>query len=259
MAKNRRYLIAGNWKMNVPSSDAAQLVGDIVARLRAVSRVDVLLCPPFTSLHAARNALVGADGISLGAQNFYPERNGAFTGEVSPAMLRELGVSHAIVGHSERREYFGETDEFINKKVKCALANSLLPILCVGETLELRKKGKELAAVERQIRDGLANVTASEAKKITIAYEPVWAIGTGETATPEVAQAMHSFIRGIVGEMFDGKTAAALRILYGGAMKAETAEVLIGEPDIDGGLIGGASLKSTSFADIVKIAAALAK
>jgi triosephosphate isomerase len=259
MAKSRKYLIAGNWKMNVPSSDATQLIGDIVARVGRVPRVDVLVCPPFTSLAAAHHALAETDGIFLGAQNFYPERSGAYTGEVSPAMLRELGVSHAIVGHSERRAYFGETDEFINGKVRCALVNSLIPILCVGEILKYRREGKELATVEGQIRGGLADVTPSEAKKVIVAYEPVWAIGTGETATPEIAQSMHAFIRGLVGEMFDGKTAATVRILYGGSMKADNAGDLMGAPDIDGGLIGGASLKASSFVDIIKIAATLTK
>lgn len=257
MGKNRRYLIAGNWKMNVPSSDAEQLAADIAAKISGTTKVDVLVCPPFTSIHATKNALAGTAGIFLGAQNFYPEKNGAYTGEISAVMLRELGVSHVIIGHSERREYFSEGDKFINKKVRCALASSLIPILCVGETVDQRKGGKELNAVESQLRNGLEGISQTEAKKLVIAYEPVWAIGTGETATAEVAQKTHAFIRSLLVELFGQKAAGATKILYGGSMKPDNASDLLKQNDIDGGLVGGASLQAGLFANIVKAAGEL--
>jgi triosephosphate isomerase len=222
--------------------------------VRQISQVDVLLCPPFTSIHAARNAVGGQCNVFLGAQNFYPEKDGAFTGEVSAVMLRELGVSHVIIGHSERRSYFGENNDFINKKVRFALSNSLVPILCVGETIDQRKNGLAFSSVRAQIAEGLMNILAIEFNKLAVAYEPVWAIGTGETATPEIAQEMHAFIRKSLEELFDAKSVGAVKILYGGSMKPDNARELLSENDIDGGLIGGASLKAKSFTEIVKIA-----
>jgi triosephosphate isomerase len=252
MSKNRKYLIAGNWKMNVSSSDAVRLVSEIIGEIDYVPKVDILVCPPFTSIQAARSALDGRCPIFLGAQNFYPEKNGAFTGEISAVMLRELGVSHVIVGHSERRANFNDSDDFVNKKVKCAMANSLIPILCVGETADQRKKGKALDVVRAQVESGLNGISQGESGKFVVAYEPVWAIGTGETATPKIAQEMHAFIRGLLENLFDSEYASAVKILYGGSMKPDNAEELLNESDIDGGLIGGASLNYRAFAEIVK-------
>ncbi|MDR1528016.1 MAG: triose-phosphate isomerase [Puniceicoccales bacterium] len=254
MAKHGKYLVAGNWKMNISSSDVGRLIAEINAKIANITKVDVLICPPFTSIQAAKDAIGSTSNIFLGAQNFYPEKNGPYTGEVSAIMLRELGVSHVIIGHSERRIYFNEDDDFINRKVKFAFGNSLIPILCIGETIEQRRDGKEFNIIQSQLKDGLKDITPKEAEKLTIAYEPVWAIGTGETATPEIAQEMHAFIRNFLKEMFNAKVASTVKILYGGSMKADNAEELLEENDIDGGLIGGASLKATSFCEIVKIA-----
>jgi triosephosphate isomerase len=254
MSKSRKYLIAGNWKMNIPSSDAKELVDDIVCKVSKMTKVGILICPPFTSIQAAKDALAETTGILIGAQNFYPEKNGAYTGEVSAVMLRELGVSHVIIGHSERRTYFNEDDRFVNKKVQCALANSLVPVLCVGETISQRRENKELDVIGSQLIGALKGVSQADAKKVIVAYEPVWAIGTGETATPEIAQGMHSFIRGTLADMFGIKIAEMVKILYGGSMKADNAEEILKENDIDGGLIGGASLQAGSFSSIVKIA-----
>jgi triosephosphate isomerase len=257
MARRKRYLIAGNWKMNVSSSDAENLISGIVGKIADITQVDVLVCPPFTSIPAVKNVLKGSGNIFLGAQNFYPEKNGAYTGEVSAVMLREIGVSHVIIGHSERRTYFKEDDELINRKVRFALGNSLIPILCVGESLEQRKNGKAFATVRDQIEGDLAGVGTNEAKKLIIAYEPVWAIGTGEVATVEIVQEMHSFIRELLKKAFDGRIATSIKILYGGSMKADNAKALLGENDVDGGLIGGASIVAPPFAEIVKIASKL--
>jgi triosephosphate isomerase len=257
MIKLKRYLIAGNWKMNVSSFDATQLVTEIAKKTSDITKVDILVCPPFTSIQAAKDAPIGSGSIHIGAQNFFPGKNGAYTGEISAIMLRELGVSHVIVGHSERREYFKEDNEFINRKIKCALSNNLIPILCVGEVLKERKQGKAFDRVKTQLQACLIDILPSMVRKLVIAYEPVWAIGTGETATPEIAQEMHAFIREQLKELFDVKTANAVRILYGGSMKEDNARDLLQEKDIDGGLVGGASLKATAFAEIVRLADAL--
>ncbi|MDR2776996.1 MAG: triose-phosphate isomerase [Puniceicoccales bacterium] len=254
MAEHRKYLVAGNWKMNISSSDVGRLISEINAKIANITKVDVLVCPPFTSIQAAKDAIGSIGNISLGAQNFYPEKNGPYTGEVSAIMLRELGVSYVIIGHSERRIYFNEDDDFINRKVRFALGSSLIPILCIGETIEQRRDGKEFAIIQSQLKNGLKNITVQEVEKLTIAYEPVWAIGTGETATPKTAQEMHAFIRSFLKEMFNAETANAVKILYGGSMKSDNAEELLKEDDIDGGLIGGASLKATSFCEIIEIA-----
>ena len=256
----RRLLIAGNWKMNLTGSDASRLVNELLEMLgNTIKKVDILMCPPYTSIASAKSALSHSENIFIGAQNFFPEKNGAFTGEISPVMLRELGVSHVIVGHSERREYFHETDDNVNKKVRFALANSLLPILCVGETLSQRQSGKALEVIDSQIVEGLKDVTAEEAERVTIAYEPIWAIGTGETATPDIAQEMHASIRKRLESIYTPLVADHVRILYGGSMKPENAQALLDQPDIDGGLIGGASLKASSFSAIINIASDLVK
>lgn len=251
----RKKLIAGNWKMNKTSADAATLVQEIVAEAGKQTDVDVVVCPSFTCLESAGKALEGSS-IKLGAQNLHPEKNGAFTGEVSAEMLRALFVNYVIVGHSERRTYFGDTDAFVNQKVLAALKNQLKPILCVGETLAERENGSTLKVVQTQIEAGLEGVSKELATSVVIAYEPVWAIGTGKVATTEQAQEVHAFIRTLLGKLFGDQIAQKVRILYGGSMKPANAPELLAQKDIDGGLIGGASLESRSFVELIKAAAA---
>ncbi len=248
---NRKYLIAGNWKMNTTAAEGADLIHDIVETVGDQTDVNVAVCPPFTGLKTAARALADVNNINLGAQNVYPKAAGAFTGEVSPEMLRAFYVTYVILGHSERREYFEESDAFINEKVLATLEFGMKPILCVGEKLEEREAGDTLKVVETQLRGGLANVPADKAEQVVIAYEPVWAIGTGKTATPEMAEEVHAAIRKLLGELFGEETAGKLRILYGGSMKPANADGLLAMPNIDGGLIGGASLKAADFAALV--------
>jgi triosephosphate isomerase len=250
---NRKYLIAGNWKMNKTADEGADLVRDIAAEVGKQSEVGVAVCPPFTALDACAKAL-GESTINLGAQNMHSEPSGAFTGEVSAAMLRQLFVTFVILGHSERRQYFSETDVFINKKVLAALESSLRPILCVGETIEEREAGKVEDVLQTQLAGGLKGIKPGDADSVVIAYEPVWAIGTGKTATPEIAQEAHAYIRGQVGGILGAEAAAKIRILYGGSMKPANADELLGQDDIDGGLIGGASLEAKSFVKLVQSA-----
>ncbi len=249
----RRKLIAGNWKMNKTAADGVALIKDITAEIGRLGSVDIVVCPPFTALESAAKALEG-QSVKLGAQNMHPEKNGAYTGEVSAEMLRGLFVSHVILGHSERRTYFAETDAFINKKVTASLANQLKPILCVGETLAEREAGQTLAVVQKQTEGGLAGVTAEQITNVVIAYEPVWAIGTGKVATTAQAQEVHAFIRDLLTKLYGAPLAQKIRILYGGSMKPSNAPELLAEKDIDGGLIGGASLEARSFIDLVKAA-----
>lgn len=259
MAKSsRKYLIAGNWKMNKTGSDAAELIKDVLSEADNQRDVGVVVCPPFTALESAAQALSDSSSVHLGAQNMYPKSSGAYTGEIAPAMLRALFVTYVILGHSERREYFKESDAFINEKVLSALENNLKPILCVGETLAEREAGDTLKVVETQLLGGLADVPADKAEQIVIAYEPVWAIGTGKTATPEMAQEVHAAIRVILRDHFDKQVADKIRILYGGSMKPENADSLLAQADIDGGLIGGAALDAISFSKLIKSAAAAA-
>ncbi len=246
---SRKILIAGNWKMNKTATEAAELAEAIVAQVATLSAIDVLMCPPFTSIPKV-SEIVGTTNVKIGAQNVSNKASGAYTGEVSAAMLRDLHVSHVILGHSERRSYYGETDELINKKLITSLDSNLIPILCVGETLEEREAGKVEEVIRRQLVGGLANVPADKAETIVIAYEPVWAIGTGHTATPEQAQEVHAFIRGMLAEIL-GTVSEKIRILYGGSMKPSNADELLEKPDIDGGLIGGASLKADDFIALV--------
>jgi triosephosphate isomerase len=254
MAKSqRKFLIAGNWKMNKTAAEAVDLVKQIVAEVGKRTEVGVVVCPPFTSLESVAGALEGST-VRLGAQNLYPEPSGAFTGEVSAAMLRTLFVQYVILGHSERRQYFAETDIFINKKVLAALEANLSPIVCVGETLPEREGGQTLEVVQRQIEICLKGVTNAHTERLVIAYEPVWAIGTGKTATPAMAQEVQGAIRLLLNGQFGVAAAAKVRILYGGSMKPDNAESLLAEPDIDGGLIGGASLEAKSFVKIVHAA-----
>ena len=254
MAKTiRKYLIAGNWKMNRTASEGTDLVNEIKIGLGQKLDVGVAICPPFTALESCAKALEDSN-IQLGAQNMHPKLEGAYTGEISPVMLRSLFCTCVSLGHSERREYFEESDAFINEKVLAALESSLKPILCVGETLEQREAGDTFNVVRRQLVDGLKGVTADAADSLVIAYEPVWAIGTGKTATPEMAQEVHKMIRDELTSLLGQAAADKIRILYGGSMKPENASELLDQPDIDGGLIGGASLKAKSFLDLIEIA-----
>jgi triosephosphate isomerase len=245
----RRKLIAGNWKMYKTVSEARSLVEEIRKGL-AGAPGETLVAPPFTALAAVLDAAKGSS-IAVAAQNMHFEREGAYTGEVSPAMLVDLGVTSVILGHSERRQYFAETDEGVARKTKAALASGLRPISCVGETLAEREAGRTMEVVGRQVDAILAAVTAEEAKLIVIAYEPVWAIGTGRVATPEQAQEVHAFVRRTIGERHGTAVAETLRILYGGSVKPDNVKGLMALPDVDGALVGGASLKADSFLKLV--------
>ncbi len=250
---SRKYLIAGNWKMNKTATEAAVLAKEVHDAAGAQSAVQVALCPPFTSL-AAVSAITEDSQLFLGAQDMHHEASGAYTGETSAEMLRDLYVTYVILGHSERRQYFGETNETVNKKILAAAANNLKPIYCIGETLEQREAGQTLDVVRRQAREGLAGFPDSEVENLVIAYEPVWAIGTGKTATDEMAQEVHADVRAVLAELFGDSAAAGIRILYGGSMKPENAAGLLAQPDVDGGLIGGASLTARAFNGIVEAA-----
>jgi len=249
--KNRKPMVAGNWKMNKTLSEAAELLEALKPELMGIETVDLVVCTPYIDLPLANETLDGSN-IKVGAQNLHWEASGAYTGEVSAPMLKDL-CEYVIIGHSERRAMFGETDETVNKKVVAALGSGLLPIVCVGETLEENEAGQTEAVVDRMVREGLKGLTGEEAAKIVIAYEPVWAIGTGKTATPEQANDVHkNVVRPILREMFGAEVGNGMRILYGGSVKPGNAAELFGQSDIDGGLIGGASLKSADFVGIVK-------
>jgi len=255
MNPNRKPIIAGNWKMYKTAAEALALVNALTKELVGVAESDaeVVVCPPFTALYAVGTMLQGSS-ISLGAQNVHWEKEGAFTGEVSAPMLKESAVRYAIVGHSERRQYFGETNDGVNKRAKAALANGIRPIICVGETLAQREAGHTEVIVRDHIAGALAGFTKDGMLESIIAYEPVWAIGTGKTATPAQAQEVHAFIRELLAAMFDSSVADGVRIQYGGSVKSANAKELLGQPDIDGALVGGASLDPKGFADIVKAA-----
>ena len=244
----RKYLIAGNWKMNKTPSETTDLALALRETVRVGPRVEVLACPPFTSLAAAQEALKGSP-IAVGAQNVHWAESGAFTGEISAPMLAEMGIGHAIIGHSERRQYFGETDETVNQRLVAALDAGLIPLVCIGETLEQRDADQVESVIRKQVEVGLAGLSTAQMTTTVIAYEPVWAIGTGRTATPEQAQEVHALVRQLLRDRF-GETAEDVRVLYGGSMKPANAEDLLAQPDIDGGLIGGASLKADDFAAI---------
>ena len=250
----RKKLIAGNWKMNKVSADAVALARELVVAVGAQADVEVVICPPFTALEAVAGAIDGSL-IKLGAQNMHFEASGAFTGEVSAPMLRALFATHVILGHSERRNLFGETDELVNKKVLSALKNQLRPIICVGESLAEREAGSTLKVVQTQTERALEGVSKDMAASIVVAYEPVWAIGTGKVATTEQAQEVHGFIRGLLAKAYGDAVAQRVRILYGGSMKPANAPELLAQKDIDGGLIGGASLEARSFVELIKAAA----
>lgn len=247
----RKPVIGGNWKMNKAIDEAVKTAQDLRMKIGKSKSVEVVIFPPFTALESVGGVLRGTE-IGLGAQNMFWEEKGAYTGEISLFMLLDVGCRYVILGHSERRGYFGEKDEGINKKLEAALKSGFVPLVCVGEKLKERKEGKAKRVVENQLRGCLYKINTEDAEKIIIAYEPVWAIGTGEIATPEQAQDMHHFIRGVLGELFGEKVAQIIRIQYGGSVKPENIKDLMSREDIDGALVGGASLKAKSFIQIVK-------
>ena len=246
----RKPIIAGNWKMNNTIAETEALVKDLIP-LVADAKCDVVICTPYTDLAKAVELTKGTN-IKVGAENVHWAEKGAFTGEISAKMLVELGVEYVIIGHSERRQYFGETDASVNARTKAALAAGLIPIVCVGETLDQREKNRTKAVVRKQINGAFADIPEEDAKKIVVAYEPVWAIGTGKTATDEQAQETIKNIRSMIAHLYGRKFANRLRIQYGGSMNPKNVKGLMAQPDIDGGLIGGASLKAVDFSQVVK-------
>ncbi len=248
----RKKVIAANWKMYKTDDETTAFFEKFLALVADHTRDEIVICPPFTSLHAA--AAIKNPVIKIGAQNFYWQKEGAFTGEISAEMLLAAGCTHVIIGHSERRQYFGETDDTVNLKLKAALEAGLVPIVCVGEVLEERESGLTEDVLRRQCLRAFHAIPAKKAATMIIAYEPVWAIGTGKTATPQLAAEAHLLLRGEAGKTFGQEFANQLRILYGGSVKPENAKALMAEPEIDGALVGGASLDPTSFAAIVKYA-----
>jgi triosephosphate isomerase (TIM) len=251
MNKERRLIIAGNWKMNKTVTEALVLVGDLKNELANIKEVDIVVCPPFTALCEVAKALRDSN-IRLGAQDMSAHNAGAYTGEIAAEMLNELSVRYVILGHSERRQYHKESDELISKKARAAHAASLQPIICVGETLAEREASQMEKVLETQVRGSLTGLGKAQMVETIIAYEPVWAIGTGKTATTAQAQETHAFIRGLLVKLFDEATARRVRIQYGGSVKSSNARELMSQPDVDGALVGGASLEAQSFAEIVK-------
>ena len=244
-------LMAGNWKMNKTVEEAVDLVKQLKDAISGVKGVEVAVAPPFTALYAVSKELKDST-IHLAAQNMFWEEKGAFTGEVSPLMLKEMGCAYVIIGHSERRQFFGETDETVNRRMKMVIAHGMKPIFCIGETLKEREENRTFSVVERQIEGGLKDIKENEVKNMVIAYEPVWAIGTGKTATPQQAEEVHRFIRQKLGKLTSRGVAEAMRIQYGGSVTPENIKGLMDQGDIDGALVGGASLKSDSFSRIVR-------
>jgi triosephosphate isomerase len=249
----RKKFIAGNWKMFTSSATAEKLAAEVVKGIAGEYRITIAVCPPFPYLERVAAAVCGSL-VELGAQNLYPEKEGAFTGEVSPTMLVDVGCKHVILGHSERRHKLGETDAFINRKVHAALTAGLHVILCVGETLQEREANQTEKVLDTQFTNGLAGVSAESLNHLVLAYEPVWAIGTGKNATPEQAQEAHAFLRHRVGELSSSKAAENLLIQYGGSVKPDNARSLLTQPDVDGALVGGASLQAGQFLDIARAA-----
>lgn len=247
---NRKALLAGNWKMHTTLVDGCKLAIDVAKQCTAYTDREVLLAPPFTTLSEISHVLKESQ-IILATQNVCWEEKGAFTGEISPLMVKDAGGTAAIVGHSERRQIFGETDEMVNKRMQGGLAADLLMILCIGETLEEREGDKTFSVLETQVKKGLANISVDDMVKVVIAYEPVWAIGTGKTASKEQAQEAHAFVRGIVEQIYEKNVAEQTRILYGGSVKPANVDELMAQPDIDGALVGGAALDAESFSRII--------
>ena len=251
MNKERKLIIAGNWKMNKTVAEALDLVRGLKLELANVKEVDIVIAPPFTALSEVSKAVLDSN-LRLGAQTMSEQSVGAFTGEIAAVMLKEFSVRYVILGHSERRQYQKESDQLISKKALAAHAASLKPIVCVGETLAEREAGRMQEVLETQVRGSLAGLTKEQMTETVVAYEPVWAIGTGKTATTAQAQEAHAFIRGILVKMFDETVARKVRIQYGGSVKPSNARELMGQPDVDGALVGGAALEARSFADIIK-------
>jgi len=246
----RRPLIAGNWKMHTTTREAQQLASAVIQAANKVSGRDVMIAPPYTAL-AAVSTIISGTGVILGAQNVHWEEQGAFTGEISASMLKDLGCNMAIVGHSERRHVFGETDFMINRRITGALQFGLIPVFCIGETLKQREAAQTLKVLEDQVRGGLAGIKLRDGAQIVVAYEPVWAIGTGKTATETQAQEAHSFIRTLLADIYEKNIAGQIRILYGGSVKPENIDILMQQDDIDGALVGGAALKAEMFERII--------
>jgi triosephosphate isomerase len=247
----QKKLIAGNWKMNKTSAEATILVRALQKNIGAINEVEVILCPPFTALAAVYNITSGSN-ITLGGQNLHWKDSGAYTGEVSAAMLKEAGCKYVIIGHSERREYFGETNDTINKKLKSALRYDLIPILCIGEKLAERENGKAFYVVENHLREGLNEINKEEMERVVIAYEPVWAIGTGKVATPNEAKEMHLLIYELLDKIYGKGIFSSIRVIYGGSVTPENISSLLDEPEISGALVGGASLEVNSFSQIIR-------
>ncbi len=248
---SRKVIIAGNWKMNKTAAEGKALVEELKGKVADVTAAEIVVCPTFTTIPAVVEAAKGSN-VQVGAQNVHFAASGAYTGEISAEMLKETGVTWVITGHSERRQYFAETDETVNKRTKAALAAGLKVMVCIGETLEDREANITNAVLEIQLKGSLAGLTASDMENIVVAYEPVWAIGTGKTATAEMAQETHAAVRNIVADMLGAEVAEAVRIQYGGSMKGANSGELVGQADIDGGLIGGASLNADDFTDLIK-------
>jgi len=253
----RKKIIAANWKMNQTVADAASYLDSFLLDVADEKRIDIVIIPPFTALGFVSERLSKVQHVKSGAQNMHWEKSGAFTGEISAAMIRELFARYVVLGHSERRTLFGETDAIVNKKTKAAIASTLTPIVCVGETLAERDGGQVEEVLDRQLKGSLDGLPPKELEDVVLAYEPVWAIGTGRTATPAQAQEAHAYIRKVLAEISDATTAEKVRIQYGGSVKPGNTAELMKQPDIDGALVGGASLVPRDFAEIVKIAAAL--
>lgn len=249
----RKPLIVGNWKMNNSTAESVDLAEKLKKTVKDMAGVDVVVAPPFTALGSVRDVIKGSI-IKLSAQNLFWEDKGAYTGEVSPLMIRDLDCEYVIIGHSERREYFKESDEVVNKKIKAALRNKLKAIVCVGESLKEREENKTMQVIESQIKKGLQGLSLSEAKELIIAYEPLWAIGTGRNATPVQANEVHTYIRKLLSQIFNEGIASNIKILYGGSVKPSNSAELMSEKEIDGALVGGASLEAESFAQIVRSA-----
>jgi len=249
----RKLFIVGNWKMNLSLAEGVSLANEIKLKSKDLKNVDSGICPPFVFLSDIKKAIEGSN-VCLGAQNMHDKENGAYTGEVSGQMLKETGCTHVIIGHSERRHVFGETNAFINDKLKTSISIGISPIFCVGEKLDEREAGKTTDVIECQLREGLDGISGDDIRKITIAYEPVWAIGTGKTASPEQADEVHAFIRGYLSKGYGGEVADVVIIQYGGSVKPDNVVALLSQKDIDGALVGGASLKADSFVQMLELA-----
>jgi triosephosphate isomerase len=249
--ESRRPFIAGNWKMYKTPSEAADTAAQLVNLVMNVAGVDIMIAPTYTALESVSKVIAGSN-VDLGAQNIFWEKEGAFTGEISAAMLTAVGCRYVIIGHSERRQYFGETDDTVNRRIKAANDAGLVPILCIGESEQEREAGQTFSVLDKQVKMGLKDLFAKDLGTLVIAYEPVWAIGTGKTATDDQAQEAHQYIRSLIDDLFGGDISGAIRILYGGSVKPENIAGLMTMADIDGALVGGASLKADSFSKIVQ-------